>query len=274
MQPRLCAVRRPQTKGRVERAVRFLRDRFLAGRTLHDLDSGNEALARFLSDIAPARQHPDIPTSTVAEVFSHERQHLLPLPAVPPSLECTMPGRVDKYALVRFDGNRYSVPAEQGAGSCVIAFDEVAVRILINGSAVAQHRRCWGRRQVIEKSEHRRSLTQQGPHSRACGAHARMRRAAPNIDQLMSRWVEQGCNAGSMAVRAVKLLDIYGEANFAQAVDDLLKTDLYDPSALAHLCDQHRARRGQRIAPTVQLSEHVVDVDVQQHALETSYDAQ
>jgi transposase len=34
VQPRLCAVARPQHKGRVERAIRYLRDRFLAGRTI------------------------------------------------------------------------------------------------------------------------------------------------------------------------------------------------------------------------------------------------
>jgi transposase len=52
--PRLCAVRKPQQKGRVERAIRFLRDRFFAARTIRDIDRGNAELLSFLDEIAKA----------------------------------------------------------------------------------------------------------------------------------------------------------------------------------------------------------------------------
>ena len=272
VQPRVCAVRRPQSKGRVERAVRFIRERFLAGRTLHDLDADNADLSRFVAEIAPSRPHPELAGRTVAEVFTEEQQRLMPLPASLPPLEATVPGRVDKYALVRFDGNRYSVPSDQGTGPCTIAFDGATVRFLVDGIAVARHTRCWGRRQVIEDAEHRRAHDRHGPASRACVAHTRMRQAAPNVDSLISRWVERGCNAGNMASRTVKLLDLYGESIFAEAVTALLATDLFEPSALAHLCDQLRAKRGKPMAVPLDLPAHVVDADVQQHALE-KYDA-
>ncbi len=272
VQPQLCAVRRPQTKGRVERAVRFVRDRFLAGRTLRDLDTDNAALLDFVNRIAPERPHPELTGRTVGDVFEQEKQHLMPLPVVLPQAEATLPGRVDKYALVRFDGNRYSVPSEKGTGPCTMTFDGERVRILVDGVAVAEHSRCWGRRQIIEVAEHRRHHTQKGSTSRGCLAHGRMRRAAPNIDQLISRWVERGRNAGSMAARTVKLLDLYEESIFAVAVTSLLATDLYDPSALAHLCDHLRAKQGKPITMPVTLAAHVVDTDVKQHSLET-YDA-
>ena len=47
--PRLCAVRHPQSKGRVERAVRFLRDRFCYGRTFISLAQGTAELTDFLA---------------------------------------------------------------------------------------------------------------------------------------------------------------------------------------------------------------------------------
>lgn len=40
VQPRLCAVAMPEHKGRVERAIRYLRDRFFAGRHIHDIAQG------------------------------------------------------------------------------------------------------------------------------------------------------------------------------------------------------------------------------------------
>ena len=48
VQPRLCAVRKGNQKGRVERAVRYLRERHFAGRRIHDVASGNADLLRFL----------------------------------------------------------------------------------------------------------------------------------------------------------------------------------------------------------------------------------
>ena len=58
VQPRLCAVRRPEHKGKVERAIRYLRDRFLAGRTITSIADGNRALARFIAEIAHAAPAP------------------------------------------------------------------------------------------------------------------------------------------------------------------------------------------------------------------------
>jgi len=34
VEPRLCAVRKPEHKGKVERAIRYLREQFLVGRTI------------------------------------------------------------------------------------------------------------------------------------------------------------------------------------------------------------------------------------------------
>ena len=43
VEPRLCGVRRPQHKGKVERSIRYLRDRFFAGRVIHSIEQGNLA---------------------------------------------------------------------------------------------------------------------------------------------------------------------------------------------------------------------------------------
>jgi transposase len=84
VQPRLCAVGKGNQKGRVERAVRYLRERFFAGRRITDLASGNRELARFLEEIALPRPHPVFKDRSVAQVLADEQPQLLPLPATPP----------------------------------------------------------------------------------------------------------------------------------------------------------------------------------------------
>ena len=83
VQPRVCAVRKANQKGKVERAIRYVRERFLAGRTVHSVEQGNRELWAFLEEVAHARPHPTQPGRTVAECLAEEKQRLLPLPQTP-----------------------------------------------------------------------------------------------------------------------------------------------------------------------------------------------
>jgi len=52
---RACDVRKANQKGGVERAIRFLRERFLAAREVRGIEQGNRELLAFLDQVA----HPD-----------------------------------------------------------------------------------------------------------------------------------------------------------------------------------------------------------------------
>jgi hypothetical protein len=84
VQPRVCAVRKANQKGRVERAIRFSRDRFLAGREITTVEQGNREFAEFISGIALDRPHPTIPNRTVRDCFEEEQHRLLALPQALP----------------------------------------------------------------------------------------------------------------------------------------------------------------------------------------------
>lgn len=96
VQPRLCGVRKPQQKGRVERAIRFLRERFLAARTNHSVEHGNAQLLEFIERIAHPRPHPRWPERTVADLLEEERHRLLALPDVLPSSDLVHPVVADR----------------------------------------------------------------------------------------------------------------------------------------------------------------------------------
>ena len=91
VEPRLCAVARPEDKGKVERAIRYLRDRFLAGRSIVSVDEGNRALVRFIAEVGHARPHPRLAPRTVAEVFADEQPRLLALPNPLPTTDRSQP---------------------------------------------------------------------------------------------------------------------------------------------------------------------------------------
>jgi transposase len=66
-QLRLCNFRRGNEKGRVERKIRFLRERFLAGRPIYNIEQGNQELLTFLDGIAHQQPHPDFPQRAISE---------------------------------------------------------------------------------------------------------------------------------------------------------------------------------------------------------------
>jgi transposase len=273
VQPRLCAVARPQHKGRVERAIRYLRDRFLAGRTINSVGEGNALLQRFLLDIAHARPHPVHSQQNVGDVFTDEQPRLLSLPNPLPPTELVLPATVDRQAFVRFDTNRYSVPPTYAERTLSLVADDVVVRLLDGDTLVATHDRCFGKRQINEDHVHREILVAQRRAAADSKGRDRLRATAPDFSVLLERWVNAGPALASLVSRATKLLDLYGSDIFAAAVTELVTRGLHDVGALTIACDRLRRDRQRPVPIDMHLPPHLDDHDVIPHNLE-NYDAQ
>lgn len=271
-QLRVCAVRKANQKGRVERAIRWWRQRFLAGRVIRSVDQGNRELTEFLTTTVLDRPHPTLPGKTVRQCLAEEQRVLLRLPAPLPPTDLVAPAAVDKTAFVRFDTSSYSVPPEHASDTLTLVASDRKVRLLdATGAPVAEHDRNWGRRQIVELPEHRAALLAEKRGAQESKGRDRLRAAVPQIDILLQRWVEAGCNLGSMTARALKLLDLYGADLFAAAVAEVITRGTWDIGAIAHVCEQHRIAAARPVPVPVNLGAHVPDRDVIPHPLE-SYD--
>jgi transposase len=206
VQPRLCAVRQPQQKGRVERAIRYVRDRFLAGRSITCIERGNRELLAFVDQIAHQRPHPSLPGHTVAQVLADEQASLLSVPDPLPDVTQATVARVDKTALLRFDTNTYSAPPRFAGAALTVLADDGEVRLLAEGVEVARHNRCWGRRQLITDPAHRRQLLDERRASHDLAGRDRLRVELPHIDALLARWLQRGHHLGTHIPRTLKLL--------------------------------------------------------------------
>ena len=271
VEPKLCAVARPEHKGKVERAIRYLRDRFLAGRTITGVEDGNRALARFTDEIAHRRPHPTLPQRTVGDALAAERTRLLPLPDPLPETARVEPIQVDRQGFVRVDTNRYSVPSDHAERVRTLAVDDRVVRILDGATVIAEHARSWGRRQVIELAAHRAALVAERRAARELKGRDRLRAVAPMFDRIVERWGTSGSSLGRRVTQAIKLLDLYGEHVFAAATADLVERGLADVGALAVACEQRRKDKQRPVPIELVLPAHLDDADVVPHDLE-SYD--
>lgn len=265
VEPRLCAVRKPEHKGAVERAIRFLKERFFPARTIRSIEQGNMQLLEFIEQIAMPRAHPTIPQRTVREAFEEERHRLLTLPKLLPSSDMVLPVSIDKTAFARFDTNRYSLPPKHARKTLTLVASDTEVRLVDQDEVVARHERCWGKKQVMENPEHRRAILEQKQGAKELKGRDRLRVEIRRIDELLTHWLEDGRNVGSLTARTIQLLNLYGPGVLTQSVEDLLQRGQHDLGALAILCEQHR-KRPRPVLP-IDIGDHVPDRDVIPHDL-------
>jgi transposase len=109
-EPRACAPYRPNEKGRVERAIRDLREGFYAARTFSSVADLNAQARGWCLEIASERRVPDQKDKLIEQAFEEEKPRLVALPGDDYPVEARLDVRVGKTPCVRFDRNDYSVP--------------------------------------------------------------------------------------------------------------------------------------------------------------------
>lgn len=155
--PVACAPYRPNEKGRVENAVKYLKGNFLAGRTLVDLEGANLALCRWLDQVANVREHATTHQRPL-DLWERERSLLLPLPPTPYDTRVLRTLRASLLCRVQFEGNTYSVPPAHAGAVLTLKATEGEVAIYRGADEVARHRRARGRGEDVVEPGHVRAL--------------------------------------------------------------------------------------------------------------------
>jgi transposase len=107
--PQACQVRRPQTKGKVERKFFYVETSLLNGRTFETLAHLNEVTAWWLADVADVRRLRDFRESPL-ERHGRERPQLLPLPGCDFDTALVLYRHVTVEGFITHRLNLYSVP--------------------------------------------------------------------------------------------------------------------------------------------------------------------
>jgi transposase len=269
-EPRPVAVARGNEKGRVERAIRFLRDRFFAARTFRDIDELNEQFRRWRDEWAHARPCPGNDSMTVAEALNKEREVLMPLPQNRFGCESIHTVRSGKTPYVRFDLNDYSIPFELVHRPLTLVCAEKQIRILDEGKEVARHPRSFDRGETVEDENHISALAQAKRSARQSRGMTRLFRAAPGAKAFLERVVERGQNLAAATKQLDGMLDDYGAKELAAAVDKVNERELSATSAVAQLLEQERRKRRMKppVKVTISNDPRVRDLRVTAHRLE------
>jgi transposase len=269
-EPRPVAVARGNEKGRVERAIRYVRDAFFAARAFRDLLDLNAQAEAWCLGEAARRPWPEDPSVAVGEAFLRERERLLPLPEAPYPAEERKEVVVGKTPYVRFDGNDYSVPHALVRKTLVVLADDERVRILDGEEVVAEHPRSYDRRRQVEDPRHVAALAAEKRRAKEHRGLDRLAHAVPPAGELLKGMAERGLPIGRAVNALLSLLDAFGAQELGRAIGEALASGALHPHAVRHVLERRRQERGQRPALPLPLPDdpRVKDLFVRPHDLE------
>ena len=268
---RPCRPGRGSEKGRVERAIRYVRESFFAARPFTTLADFNRQARTWRDEIAHRRPWPGDDRRTVAEIFEEEKARLLPLPAHPFDTDLVRPVRSEKTISVRFDLNDYSIPPTAVGRPLTLVASDTDLRLLDGTVEIARHRRSYDRHERIEDPAHQQALLEDKRKAVGSTRNSRLTSAVPEIEALLDAAFRRGESAAPQTTQLLLLLDDYGASELRAAVCEALERGTPRASSVAYILSRrHRLRRGRTPLP-VDLTRRpdLADLHVQPHNPET-----
>lgn len=268
-EPRPVAVARGNEKGRVERAIRYVRDNFWPARTFRDLDDLNAQAQAWCDGQASMRPCPENREQSVQAVFVEEQPKLLALPDNPFPTDEVIEVSVGKTPYVRFDRNDYSVPHTHVRRSLTVHASPTQVRVLDGANVIACHRRSYDRAQQIEDATHIDALVAAKRNARVHSGIDRLHAAVPQAHALIEQAAARGEPLTALTRQLEEWLDAYGPRELAAAIAEALARGVPHPNAVQLALQRRREQRNTPPPLPVPLSDAVRarDPDVIPHAL-------
>jgi transposase len=244
LQPIACQRRDPESKGIVEKGVRYVKQNALAGRAeeLTHFDDYLALAVRWRDQVANVRMH-ETTRERPVDRFQQERSLLRALPVIPFDTDEVVPAVVSPHLRIEFDGNRYSAPPQCARQPVTIRADRHEVRILHNGQVVAQHVRCYQRGQLIVLPDHRLAALALRHRSRSSTLEQEFDALGPEARLFHLRLKSQPVKTGVHLRRLMGLARLYGRAELLAAISRALELATYDAAYVENLLLAERRRR-------------------------------
>lgn len=244
-EPRPVAPARGNEKGRVERAIRYVRDSFFAARTFVDLADLNRQAVQWCNGQAADRLCAAAPGLRVREAFAQEQLQLLPLPENPFVADEVVPVKIGKTPYARFDLNDYSVPHTHVQRMVTVRATRERVRILDAAVTIADHARSYDRGAQIEDPSHVQALVAYKRRAREHRGANRLTAAVPASKELLKRSAVRGSSLGAITTGLLRLLDRYGPTELQAAIEEALESGTAHPHSVRMVLERRREARHQ-----------------------------
>ena len=229
----VCHKSDPETKGKIESVVRFIKGNFMENRLYMGLDLWNQSFEKWLDRTGNGKVH-GTTRQKPCDLFMQEQVHLRPLLGVAPQ-----PPEADKQRTVRKDNtilylsNRYSLPLGTYGKlkTVVVESDENTLKIFtIDGSKLITYPLCHEKGKLIKADAHRRETSKK--------LAARLEKAISLLGEEFRDYLTAVCAHKPRYVPdqlglVVKTCEAHGRDTVLKAMNYCVENELYSANDLA-----------------------------------------
>ena len=238
--PKACGAYQPQAKGRVESNVGYVKKSLLNGLSLAGgLAAVNSAGRLWLEQVANLRLH--AATHQVPrQQFEIEQKALRPLNARPYDLGILAPARADSQFRVRFESNRYSVPATFASTRLTLKRTPDRLWFYHHDRLIAAHARSYDHNQDYLNPDHEKPLLLERRAAREQRDLQRFLQLTPKAEEFHRQLEHHQLNSRHHIRQIMALSELYDREHLIRAIEDAVELQVCRAEYVANLLEQRR----------------------------------
>src|SRR6516165_1924417 len=216
--PVACRVRRPQTKGKVERPFGYVESNLLNGRTFETLHHLNETALWWLAHVADVRELQGS-RKTPSQLHEQERPSLIPLPAQRYDIWPVIYRTVNAEGLVTYRQNGYSAPWRYIGSVVPVRVTETEVIIYSPGVEEIARHALLPRTAAGLRSVHKEHRPVEGARDRQAQLEERFADLGATAVQFLEGLFREQRYGKDQAQRVLALLASYARKDLIAALE-------------------------------------------------------
>lgn len=256
-----CHKSDPQSKGKIENVVKYVKYNFLRGREFIDINMLNQDVLGWLERTGNGMEHHGI-RRIPTEEFEIERPYLMPYKGVPKApCEDLWPHHVRKDNVINYRGNYYTVPTGTYRGHQTLVYLEEKDGWLYiysheTGKRLAAHKLSSDKGRLISNTSHRRDR-----EASLNDYEASLRKELPKsttIDAYLSQLrVHKARHYRDNLQFIARRHKAYSETTLAEAFAKCLEADIFNGCSLMEVAETLRVQSEE---PLIEFCRETVDV--------------
>ena len=239
--PRACHVAAAWEKGKVERAIGYVRQNFWPLRSFTDLSDVNSQARRWLEEVANQRKHRETGQPPDARF---QPEFLRPVPLLAPDYRDTAEALVHKDLRLSFDGNRYCVPPRYVGRKLTVKADNSSVTIYDQSAEITRYARSWERGCTLGAERFQKELFAQLAAAQRTAAQQRLvKLLGPASEYYLRKLAETDRSLARQVRELLELVREYGPDSVAAALDKAHAAQAFGADYIANILRQQQLRR-------------------------------
>jgi transposase len=235
--PSACNVQSPHEKGRVENAVRYVKNNFLAGRTFVSITDCNQQATIWRDHTANVRVHGAIKKKPV-DLWEQEKPFLIPLPENDYDIR-----------IVCSVKSSSQVPFAHASMDLTVKADDQFVSIYDKERFITQHTRHYQKHQVIENPEHTKGMLAARPHGTPLKHREAILAIGESAKHYMEAMTKTELNIPHQLRKIMDLMDLFGKTEVLAALEQALQHRAYGHDYLRNIILANRRKRADNKLP-------------------------